>query len=649
MTNIEDTILRRINLYEYLEDKYNVRWVNGRAKCPVHSGNNPTSFAHYRNVCTCYSCGFYGNIINFVQEVEKLDYFGAIQLLCRENDIEIPGSDFEIIATTNETYSQQCARAYKDSRYTEYLRKTRGLKDSDIQKFMLGSEDGAIVFPLRTLSGLYAGITKRYLHYEAEGKPKYKHTKSNELIDKGGYLYGLYENLSEIRKQRKVYIVEGYFDAISGYSQSVPTVAYCGSNITKAQIEGLSSCVKDLLPRFSVYIVPDNDDKLYHNAYGIRERFKKYAPQLTVKIALLPNGVKDFSDLHVSGQKICELKAEPIDLFVLKEEINRCSSTDEEYNVAKDIISQINNDIVKSQCVEFLSGRWVKDANTISEWLKVKGTDNDLLIAFKTADDGLSELMALYSSDKLVSGWPKLDSSIGPLYKGDVIIVSARPACGKTWFGCQAALNLVEQGKRGILISLEMSTAAIYQRIISMALMTPLKDLQTINNNSERIAQAKEKIKDKLFIIADNSVSNTTAKIQQLINFANQRVFDLPVDFIVLDYLQYLQGGTQYEILSQEASSLKPIAKSNNVLFIALAQLGRTVKSYEKPSLENLRGAGEIEQVGDLVLGLYRPFLNDVEGDRNAIITTIMKARRGAIKEEIGMRFNPDKYRIEET
>lgn len=75
--------------------------------------------------------------------------------------------------------------------------------------------------------------------------------------------------------------------------------------------------------------------------------------------------------------------------------------------------------------------------------------------------------------DKIKIGFYRLDEMIGGLEKGDVTIVAARPACGKSAFATQIVRNVAEQGYYCGYFNLEMRESQIYERFVSQKLSHP--------------------------------------------------------------------------------------------------------------------------------------------------------------------------------
>ena len=79
------------------------------------------------------------------------------------------------------------------------------------------------------------------------------------------------------------------------------------------------------------------------------------------------------------------------------------------------------------------------------------------------------------------------------------------------------------------------------------------------------------------------------------------------VDLVAVDYLQYMKGTEEYSVVAQYSKSMKRIAKEKGVIFVMLSQLNRQSNQYEEPSINLLKGSGDIEASADYIILFWRP------------------------------------------
>lgn len=223
----------------------------------------------------------------------------------------------------------------------------------------------------------------------------------------------------------------------------------------------------------------------------------------------------------------------------------------------------------------------------------------------------------------LKTNYRDLDKMLTGLHKGNLIILAARPAFGKTSF----AMNIVEQvalqGKTCAVFSLEMSAEELAQRMVcSCAGIDSKRAASGSMNRSDwiKVKQAVDKLSDAKIYIDDSAIT-TPAEILSKCRRIKTSAGGL--DLVMIDYIQLMQGdgkrrdeGRQQEVADM-SRSLKVMAKELQVPVLALSQLNRAIESRRgKPKLSDLRESGSIEQDADIVMFIHRP---DKDGEENAI------------------------------
>ncbi len=271
--------------------------------CPFHNEKSP-SFKVSPNlgIYKCFGCGRGGNVIDFVMEIEKMNYPEALRHLASKYHIEIEeesGNKEELseqVKLREGLYaSLEFAKNYFHKSLTEddegrtvgysYF-KERGLTDQTIEKFALGygknswenfynyavksgydtgilekaglikqrnSESSEVsfydvyrervMFPIRNIGGKVVGFGGRQLTSDKKS-PKYINSPENEVYHKSSVLYGLYHAKKAIRQEENVYLVEGYLDVLMLSQSGIENVvATSGTALTPDQVK--------LIKRFS--------------------------------------------------------------------------------------------------------------------------------------------------------------------------------------------------------------------------------------------------------------------------------------------------------------------------------------------------------------------------------------------------------------
>lgn len=213
----------------------------------------------------------------------------------------------------------------------------------------------------------------------------------------------------------------------------------------------------------------------------------------------------------------------------------------------------------------------------------------------------------------LQTNFADLDRLTTGYFPGDLVIVAARPAMGKTSLVLSMALNVARQRVGNVAVfSLEMTADQLVRRLISTIAEVPMGVLRKAGlseRDYEKLTDASEEIYDLPLFIDDNgdvSPLEMRAKCRRLRASGG-------LALVVVDYLQLMRpNNRKIENRTQEigdiARSLKLMAKELGCPVIALSQLNRGVENRpnKRPMLSDLRESGSIEAEADMVMMIYR-------------------------------------------
>jgi replicative DNA helicase len=209
------------------------------------------------------------------------------------------------------------------------------------------------------------------------------------------------------------------------------------------------------------------------------------------------------------------------------------------------------------------------------------------------------------------TGFVDIDRNIGGLRPGELVIVAARPAMGKTAFAGNVA-EYVSKSRPVLFVSIEMSEGDIVDRLLSSASGVNsiyLRDVKVNDDEMERLNAARAKLANSNLWIADVPDA-TTSQIAGLARRVKHRCGDLAL--VVVDYLQLVthpsRDLSRQEQVSEISRKLKLLARQLNCSVMALSQLSRKCeeRTDKRPMLSDLRESGAIEQDADVVGFLYR-------------------------------------------
>ncbi|MCE3003492.1 MAG: replicative DNA helicase [Xanthomonadaceae bacterium] len=209
----------------------------------------------------------------------------------------------------------------------------------------------------------------------------------------------------------------------------------------------------------------------------------------------------------------------------------------------------------------------------------------------------------------LATPWNAVNNYTNGLQPGELFIVAARPSMGKSVLGFQVAVHAAECGVRAAVFSLEMRKGQFIQRSVSALGQIPHAALRDPTKMEDewwpRVTDATTTL-HRLPIVMDDAASLSAAQIAQR---ARREHLRAPLGLVVVDHLNLIRllGRDKVTELGDAARTLKVLAKDLNVPVLLLCQLNRaSVHSRARPTLADLRGSGEIEEIADAVFFLHR-------------------------------------------
>ena len=300
------------------------------------------------------------------------------------------------------------------------------------------------------------------------------------------------------------------------------------------------------------------------------------------------------------------------DVFLLAKEITK--DTKETENI--DLL--IEKAISKLQKIEMQTEKQENFVNLIAR-------TTDLIEQSIKKKDDLSYYTGFFELDALTDG----------LHKGELTIIGARPATGKTTFALQIAERIAGYNKSVMFVSLEMSEEQIIQKILAKK--------SRVNSRKIRNGDLTEEELDNIYIkcgeISDLPLLLYTKlkSIQQIEIEARKLKNKGKIDLLIIDYLQLVRNMGNFKSREQEVAdisrTLKLLSLELEIPIIALCQLNRNASKNE-PTLADIRESGSIEQDADNVIFLYQEDAED-----NKVTIDLQKQRAGNIGK-LKLKFN---------
>lgn len=349
-----EKIKERLNVAEVIGSyiKLDKAGSNFKAKCPFHNEKTPSFFVSPdRGGYYCFGCGAKGDIFNFVEEFEGLDFIGALKVLAERAGVPLEKENPVVKDSKNKLYEimEQATLFYQknlsqNKEAMSYLRK-RGLVTESFKNWRLGyapkewrnlyeyllakgwkekeieqaglikrGDKGVydrfisrIIFPLFDSSGRVVAFSGRIFgEEESEKVPKYLNSPETPIFTKSNVFYGLNKAKFDIRKKDQAIFVEGQMDLLLAHQEGFTnTVGVSGTALTDSLSSENGGVVNNfgLIKRLTNNIVISYDP----DEAGIKasERSAKIALSLgmEVKIAKMPEGL-DPADVVIKDKTI---------------------------------------------------------------------------------------------------------------------------------------------------------------------------------------------------------------------------------------------------------------------------------------------------------------------------------------------------------
>lgn len=236
----------------------------------------------------------------------------------------------------------------------------------------------------------------------------------------------------------------------------------------------------------------------------------------------------------------------------------------------------------------------------------------------------------------ILTGIDKLDNTLLGLKGGQLVILAARPAMGKTAFALNIARTAAMSGHPTVIFSLEMSGVSLSDRMLiahgdfnaAAFRKGALTDTEEVN-----LSQSVDCLGELPITVDDTS----GLQIQQISSVAKNLQRKGKCELVIIDYLQLVRIKSENRNYSREqevaetTKFAKGMAKSLNVPVVLLSQLSRKCEERQDktPILSDLRESGSIEQDADIVLMLHRPAYYDRSEEQGMGIVRVAKNRDG--------------------
>lgn len=307
---------------------------NWKGLCPFHTEKTPSFMVHReKQIWHCFGCGLGGDVFEFIQRVENVDFSEALELLAKKAQVILQpkgslggGSSqrlklFQLVEIARDFYHRTLLESPQAEKARSYL-KTRGVAAESFKLFNLGyalaewdkllvflrgkgfgpdevvaaglalkSERGPgaydrfrdrLMFPIADVQGRTVGFGGRTLDPNNK-EAKYINSPQGQIYNKSGIVYNLDQAKAEIKAAGFAVLVEGYMDVIGCFEVGIKNVvATSGTALTPEQVKLLKRYTNELRLAFDADLAGQSASER-----GVEVALKA---ELEVKMISLPLG-----------------------------------------------------------------------------------------------------------------------------------------------------------------------------------------------------------------------------------------------------------------------------------------------------------------------------------------------------------------------
>lgn len=278
----------------------------------------------------------------------------------------------------------------------------------------------------------------------------------------------------------------------------------------------------------------------------------------------------------------------------------------------------------------------------VREWLEAailglqRAETSPVVTLEEAAREFVAEAGRPRGAKRALTGLNTIDRLVGAWCAGELIVLAARPGCGKTAMMTQVARHNAEQDTSVLVVSLEMSRTELAGRVLTADAALDGRLLRTTEANSddlEALGVAADGLAGlPMSVWAPRGRECTVGRIRAV---ARMHAARHGLGLLAVDYLQLVAPDDRriprHEQIGQMTAGLKNLAGELGCPVLVLAQLNREAEKATAPQLSHLRESGSVEQDADIVL-----FINNgtTEQTREIIVAKHRHGQVGKVSVE---------------
>lgn len=249
--------------------------------------------------------------------------------------------------------------------------------------------------------------------------------------------------------------------------------------------------------------------------------------------------------------------------------------------------------------------------------------------------------------DGIFTGFPYLDAVTGGVQPGDAWVIAGESGTGKTYILCRCVLSAVENGKKALMISMEMPNMQIGRRSIAMG--------AAVSSNNFRLGRMSRFAVDQVrgFLRSwgdnrDNRLILVEGRVQYSVRDVKAKIMEHRPDVVFIDGAYMLRTGREtharWEMNMEVMETLKQIAMEENIGIVATFQFDQKQKMK---GVSTIMGGQAIGQLASVVIGIE----NEENSSHYDAVTykelTLYKGREGE-RGKIRLRYDMNRTIIEQ-
>ena len=242
-------------------------------------------------------------------------------------------------------------------------------------------------------------------------------------------------------------------------------------------------------------------------------------------------------------------------------------------------------------------------------------------------------------TNRILSGISTMDNKLGGLIGSEYVAIGARPSVGKSIFALTYCVNAAKQGKRVLLVTLEMDEVDVTKRVIASEGGGTLNEITSGNIQQETwVDMARIVGPISSLPLWYSTTANTVEKVRRCAYALYEKG---GLDLIAVDYIQLMEVANNSRMNRQEEISkisrgLRLLSSELKIPILVLTQLNRTSakgqmikgkKVRQEPTMSEARESGSIEQDANIFMLLHDPDESEMRNEEEKEVYKALKSQ----------------------